>query len=158
MLDGWLGENIHDLIATCLNPLRPLSDGFLDKNSFTVFAFSLFYLCWNFRNDRMYDGKLSTHLAAAQVNRMASDFLGTLSHKPTFDSEVDEKWIHPPIGEWKINTDAACKKGAAMLGVVVRDDCRTLILACTKLTKCSSAFEAEVQAVKWATSIVVEHL
>lgn len=43
-----------------------------------------------------------------------------------------------------------------MLGMVIRDDCGTLIKASTNITKCFSAFEAKMKAVKWATSLVVE--
>lgn len=84
---------------------------------------------------------------------MAADFTRTLSFSPTFDSAAKEKWSPPCFGMWKVNWDASYKDGVAALGMVIRDDCGTLIEATTKLISCYSAYEAEVKVVEWATSM-----
>lgn len=84
---------------------------------------------------------------------MAADFTRTLSFSPTFDSAAKEKWSPPCFGMWKVNCDASYKDGVAALGMVIRDDCGTLIEATTKLISCYSAYEAEVKVVEWATSM-----
>lgn len=72
------------------------------------------------------------------------------------DLSPDERWSPPSIGEWKINCNASFKNGRAALGLVVRDDCGTLIEATAKIYFCKSAFEAELKVVEWATSIAAE--
>lgn len=157
MPDKWPGGNIHELIANCLDPPSFLYEGFLDRNTFTIFAFSLFYECWNFRNDRLFDSKMSIQLAAAQMDRMTTESWNILKFNLTIEPGIEESWIPPPLGEWKVNYDTAFKEGTAVLEVVVRDAFGNLIAAEFKIAKCSSAFEAEVQALVWATFMATEH-
>lgn len=90
----------------------------------------------------MFAGNLSTILAATQMDRMVIDFSRILKFSPTFDSDAEEKWTSPSIGEWKVNCDASFTNGVAALGLVIRNDCGTLIEATTKLINCCSAYEA----------------
>lgn len=102
-----------------------------------------------FKNDRIFLGNLSNPFVASLVDSMFSDFLWVLKFSPSFDSIVEEMWTPPSIMAWKINCDATFKNGMATLGVVLKDDCGTLIKESTKILICSSTLEAEVKVVEW---------
>lgn len=96
-LDRWPGENIKDLISFCLDPSRYLWEGILDKEAFIVFALSFFYMCWKYRNDKIFTGKLSINMVAAHLDQMDQDMNYMLNFNPSFEETMDGRWEPLPM-------------------------------------------------------------
>ncbi|KAK1692512.1 hypothetical protein QYE76_009209 [Lolium multiflorum] len=62
---------------------------------------------------------------------------------------VRKKWVAPPLGEAKLNTDGAYSTEAAGTGMALRDHRGEIIYAaCRSIPHCGDAIEAEIMAIE----------
>ncbi|KAK1616443.1 hypothetical protein QYE76_021960 [Lolium multiflorum] len=63
--------------------------------------------------------------------------------------KVRKKWVAPPLGEAKLNTDGAYSSQAAGTGMALRDHRGEIIYAaCRSIPHCGDATEAEIMAIE----------
>ncbi|KAF3438916.1 hypothetical protein FNV43_RR17191 [Rhamnella rubrinervis] len=61
-------------------------------------------------------------------------------------------WVHPPMGWIKVNMDMAHTVNGSAAAIVVRNEDEKLLLLSSTLINCRSPFEAELEALNWATT------
>lgn len=112
---------------------------------------SLFYCFWRFRNECLFEGKISIKEAGKQLDFFVSDFAGDIQF-PSFPTvqKRNKLWSPPNHGWWKINCEATFVEGNAAFALVVRNDDGLLVVACTKLVQLFLAYEAEMKYIEWA--------
>lgn len=96
----------------------------------------------------------------AKTNIARASDLGTRSCHSTLP-----KWIPPPLGKLKLNTDAAVRLGEDLfsVGLVLRDHLGSFIAGkVLRMMMVSSVFEAEVEAIKeglkWLSSLPYQYV
>ena len=156
-LDNISFVNVHQLVEFCLDPVKGYKSTHVEKSDLSAFLACLFYFTWSARNDTIYRAGRSFLEEVNKFNIFAGDYCQDLSKSsgssivPTDPSPVEE-WKAPPPNWLKINVDAAFKKEDAAAAMVVRDNRGKLLFLDTKLFKCYSAMDAEIQAIEWASS------
>lgn len=133
----------------------------LSGSGMSVFAYQC-WLCWNNRNARVFEKEL---LSVAQIvqkapflemeYRVAQEYKEPV--KPPDPRPPPCRWKPPPVGYYKLNTDAACSKslGRTGLGAVLRDSAGTVLWAMAHwLQGCKSPLVAEALAMREAVSVV----
>lgn len=123
-------------------------------NLLFLLSLSLFYCCWNFCNDRFFEGKWNTTSVANALENMVLNFTRGLKYNHSLPRIREAKtWMPPKLGWWKINYYDAFKTDKATAAVVIRDDSAILVEAHTDSYTCNSVFEAEARVVEWAISL-----
>lgn len=111
-----------------------------------VFMCSLWYCCWMFRNKHVHSAPMEMRAMVSVFNHIAEDFMERSEHVEDLDPISEERWTPLPLGWLKANINAAYKGGDAALGLVIRNDRGDAVLISSKLCKCMSVLEAELQA------------
>lgn len=87
------------------------------------------------------------------MDHSMQDDLGVLQFLSSFSaSKIKETWKPPKRGWWKVNCDTAWVNGKATMAMVVWDEDGLLVMACSKVSSASSAYEAEMKTVEWAVT------
>lgn len=133
MTDEWPVSNVVELIDFCFNPLPEVCRGDMDKAIFLSFMVSSFYSFWKFRNDCLFEGKLSLLNIRRWMDLLVQEDAGALHYHSTFlVPKIKEAWTPRRQGWWKVNCDAAWVDGNVAMAVVVRDDDGLLVMDCSK--------------------------
>lgn len=120
-IDSWEISCIENLVDFCINPKPDACLKNMDKKTITIFLSTLLYFSWKFRNERIFSGHVPKQDLVFRFNRLVDEFLSTEEVSNDRSVMFEERWIAPPEGWWKINTDAAFFNGQAGIAFIVRD-------------------------------------
>lgn len=140
--NDWPVANLEELWEFGFNPPSKVCKGNMNKAKFLSFMVSLFYSFWKFRNGCLFEGKHSLFDARKWLEYSMQEDIRALHFHSSFSAPVvNERWILPRQGWWKVNCDAAWVDGKAAMAMVVRDDDSLLVMACSKFSIMSSAMK-----------------
>ncbi|KAF3434402.1 hypothetical protein FNV43_RR25505 [Rhamnella rubrinervis] len=153
-LDLWKGDNIYELLNSCLNPTAEMLLEGMKCEELLVFGATLFYAIWKARCRCFFEGEINWITLIRSFNVSVEEFMST-DHLKNQGISIplsasSRRWCPPQHGFIKMNVDAAYVAGQAAAAMVVRNDQGQLLYLATKLLKCGSSFVAEVEALRWA--------
>lgn len=124
------------------------------------FSLVFFYTASGFsKNKIVHEGDFEFSRMVFMFNQMVEELLrdanliDVLEFSDQRESEERSSWSPPPVGWFKINTNATYKNGKVSIAIVVQDDSGGMILIMTKIIECKNAMCAELAALNWATRI-----
>lgn len=154
-LSNWHATGIGEVVDGCIDPLANFIVGGKGKVFTTAFMSTLFYICWEHRNQRLFSGDRGLPQLVFHFDQMV-EFLeasGSGGGNGNFLATA-ERWKLPPMGWFKVNTDTAFKEGKAAGAFIVRDEKGTIVRMASRLMTSESAFVAEVRTLEWASELI----
>lgn len=132
--DAWRLHSKEELINFCIDPPAGALRSGWEKEHFTTFYACLPYGLWNFRNERIFTGKMEIHQIVRRFEKMVDEFL-ELDVQENFQSTS----VTALASTIKLNTDAAFSKGEAGIALVARDHLGQVQFMASKYIQCSFA-------------------
>lgn len=103
-----------------------------------------------FRNEIKFKGEGFIRKATSKFEILVDEFFEA-SCSCQLSKGLLERWLAPDKGWWKINTNAVYSNGKAGIAFVTRDSIGKILYFASKTTQCDSPYEAELQALFWAS-------
>lgn len=125
---------------------------------FTIFMINLFFIVWQLRIERLFDGKFELGKAVKWFEMQVNEYVDLTSKAKTTRSstslESELFWSVPLKGWLKINVDALMRDTKVVLAFAIRDHKGKLLFLSTIMRSCRMPFEAELKALDWASNYV----
>ncbi|KAF3448955.1 hypothetical protein FNV43_RR09675 [Rhamnella rubrinervis] len=130
----------------------------MDKADLLSFGATLLYTIWKVRCEFFFEGEINLYQIIRSFNCSVEYYaeIGKKKEQPIAYAEESSSMIwRPPQRDFiKVNVDAMFVKANAAAAMVVRDDQGHVLFLASKLFKCNSPFDAEVETLSWAAAHV----